>query len=246
MQTKTDGLIIREINVGENDRIVTILTREKGIVRASAKGARSVKGHLASTCRLLCYSSFTLFRGKDKYIISDAESSELFMGVRNDLQKLALAQYFCELCGFLVPEEEPAEMFLRLILNSLQLLQNDKRPIQLIKAAFEMRILTLSGYMPDIVACTVCGTYEDEIQYLYPKTGNICCSKCHKSGETAVALSKGALAALRHLVFADFSKLFAFSLPDKALKELEKASESFLHYRLERSFPTLEFYKNLS
>ena len=63
MQIKTDGLIIRDLNVGEDDRIVTILTRSRGVVRASARGARRVKSRLSTATRLFCYSDFTLFKG---------------------------------------------------------------------------------------------------------------------------------------------------------------------------------------
>jgi DNA repair protein RecO (recombination protein O) len=245
MQLKTDGLIIRETNVGEDDIIVTILTRENGIIRASAKGARKLKNHCTAAVRLLCFSHFTLYRGREKYIINDAEPLQLFVGLHKDLEKLALSQYFAELCGVLAPEEENAEHFLRLILNAYHMIETNKRPLSLVKAAFEMRILSLAGYMPDLVACCGCVAYEADIMYLLPASGKLCCDNCLEKGVLALPLSRGAVAAMRHIVFADFEKLFSFSLTDIALKELEKASESFLLCRLERSFKTLEFYRQL-
>lgn len=243
MQIKTDGLVIRETNVGEDDKFVTVLTRDKGVLRASAKGARKLKGRFSSVCRLLTFSRYTLFSGREKYIIDDAEPLDFFMGVRTDLVKLSLAQYFCELSGALSPVEEQAELYLRLILNALHLLESEKRPQELLKAVFEMRILTLSGYMPDLVACRNCGVYEDAVMYFFPQEGNLCCRECH--GQGGVPLSAGALAALRHSVYADFEKLFSFTLSGQSLEEFAQAAEAFLLCRTERTFPTLEFYRGL-
>lgn len=246
MQMKTDGLIIKETNVGESDRILTILTRDKGVISASARGARNIKSKLSGATQLLFYSRFTLFQGREKYIIDDAEPLKLFFGIRKDIEKLALAQYFAELCGFIAPREEMAEPYLRLALNALHMLETEKRPADIIKSAFEMRLLTLAGYMPDLVACKECGAYEDDTMYLLPQTGTLYCGNCiHNAGGTRCALSRGALAALRHTVYADFERLFSFSIPEAAQKELKTASEKYTLYQLERSFPTLDFYNGL-
>lgn len=249
MQIKTDGLVIREWNVGESDRFVTILTRDKGLIKASARGARSPKSRLSAVCRLLCYSRFVLFAGREKYIIDDAEPLGLFTGLRSSLPLLSLGQYFCELAGAVSPSDEPAEPFLRLILNSLHLLERGQKPRALVKAGFELRLLTLAGYMPDLVACRGCGCYESDAMYLLPQSGSILCEDCRvKEGgpSPALRLSRGALAAARHIVYSEFEKVFSFSLPEKPLRELADASERYLVYELERTFPTLAFYKTVA
>lgn len=248
MQIKTDGLIIKNLNVGEADRIVTILTREKGVVRASARGARRVNSRLSTATRLFCYSDFTLFKSREKYIIDDAQPLEFFMGLDENLEKLALAQYFAQLDGFLAPEEESAGLYLRLLLNALHLIANSSKPLRLVKAVFELRILTMAGYMPDIVACKNCGSYEDDIMYLDPLSGTLLCSHCAEnevSGEK-IAVTKGTLAAMRHAIYADFSKIFSFSLPKPAINEFADASQKYLLNQIERSFPTLDFYNEIA
>jgi len=246
MQIKTDGLIIRDLNVGESDRIVTILTREKGVVRASARGARIIKSRISPATQLLSHSDFTLYQGRDKYIINEAEPLDFFMGVRQNLDKLAIAQYLSELEGCLAPQEADAEIYLRLALNALHLIDNGKRPLPLIKAAIEMRLLTITGYMPDLVACRSCGAYEADVMYFEPESAGIICSKCRTEAAGGYPLSRGALAALRHTVYADFERLFSFSLPEGALTQLCRASERYLLCCLERSFTTLDFYNSLS
>lgn len=250
MQCKTDGLVIREINVGESDRIVHILTREKGVVRASARGARKVRSRISSAAQMLTHSDFTLFRGRELYIIDEAAPLHFFLGVRRDLDRLALAQYFAQLMENLAPQEDEAEIYLRLILNALYLIENEKRPPQAVKAAFELRLLTLAGYMPDLVACRRCGAYEAGRMWFDPVEGNLICDRCAPEegvgadGESR-PLSPGALAAMRHAVYVDFSRLFSFELPASPLREFGQAAERYVCCRLERSFPTLEFYHEI-
>ena len=149
MKLTTDALIIRENNtVGEADRFVTLLTRDRGIVRASVRGARQLKNRNGSATQLLCYSRVSLYKGREKYIVDDAEPLQVFFEVRGQLDKLALAQYFCELAGVLAPAEEQAEEELRLLLNALHYLAEDSRPSALIKAVTELRLLCRAGYMP--------------------------------------------------------------------------------------------------
>ena len=160
MQIDTDGLIVKEQNIGESDRLVTVLTREEGILRAFVRGAKRMKSRSASSTQLLCYSRLSIYKGRDTYVIDEAQPEEVFFPLRQDMEKLSLAQYFCELAIALAPENAEAGDFLRLILNGLHFLSNGKRPALLIKAAVEMRMLSLAGYMPNLICCQECGGYE--------------------------------------------------------------------------------------
>jgi len=106
MQINTDGLIIREQSIGESDRLVTVLTREQGILRAFVRGAKAMKSRSASSTQLLCYSRLSIYEGREKYIIDEAEPIEVFFSLRTDFEKLSLAQYFCELALALAPEKD--------------------------------------------------------------------------------------------------------------------------------------------
>ena len=104
MQLKTQGLIIKEQTVGESDRLVTILTRDEGVVRAFARRAKNLKDSKNAGTGLLCYSRLKLSRGRDTYNVNEAFPIEIFFELRQDVTALALAQYFCQLAGELVPE----------------------------------------------------------------------------------------------------------------------------------------------
>ena len=151
MQIETKGLVIMEKCVGESDRLVTVLTSEEGVVRAFAQQAKKIKSSKLSATQLFSYSRFTIFKGRDKYIIDDAQPIEVFFDLRRDIERLSLAQYFCELAGALAPQEAVAGDFLRLMLNSFHFLCKGTRPNSQIKAIVEMRMLSLAGYMPNLV-----------------------------------------------------------------------------------------------
>lgn len=245
MRLTTDALIIRENNnIGEADRFVNALTRDLGVVRASARGARNIKNRSNSATQLLSYSRLTLYKGREKYIIDDAEPLQVFFEVRGDIVKLSLAQYFCELAGVLAPREEPAEEFLRLLLGGLHYLSKDSRNIRQIKAVVELRGLCLSGYMPDLTGCALCHQDNGEPLFLLPREGVLCCRACLER-QSALALSPTVLAALRHVVYAPLEKVFSFAIPEDQYPVLEQVSETFLLSQLDRGFKTLDFYHTL-
>ena len=245
MQINTDGIVIKEMNIGETDRIVTILTRDLGVVKASARGSRRLKSPLSSATQLFCLSRFTFFKGRDLYIINSADSISNFYHLRTDLIKLSIAQYFAEISAFLAPENENADDFLRLILNALHLLIKNDRPPDIIKAAFELRLLSLAGYQPDIAACRNCGVFEGDVMYLLTKSGQLVCENCKPVNEPYVAMNKGVLTAFRHIIYSEFDRIFSFNLPQESIKLLTYATQSYLLTHLERVPQTLEFYNSL-
>lgn len=243
MKLTTDALIVRENNnIGEADRFVTALTREYGVIRASVRGARNIKNRNSSATGLLCYSRLTLYKGREKYIVDDAEPIKVFFEVREQLDKLALAQYFCELAGVLAPQEEPAEEALRLVLNSLHYLAEGARPLPLLKAVTELRLLCQAGYMPALETCAGC--HGENGVWFSPAQGVLLCDTCHGT-LPAVPISPTVLAAMRHIVYAPFERCFAFALPEAETAALCDVAERFLLVQLGRGFNTLDFYHSI-
>ncbi|MBE6824659.1 MAG: DNA repair protein RecO [Ruminococcaceae bacterium] len=244
MKFKTNGLIIKEQNIREQDKLVTVLTDSHGIIRAFVRRAKNIKSPKCAATGLLCYSKLSVFENKGTYTIDEAQSIEMFIKLRNNVRNMSLAQYFCELSMTLCPKEADANDYLRLILNALHLLANEKKDPLLIKACVEMRLMLLCGYMPDLVMCDSCGTYESEQMAFIPKTGKLLCQSCAQSnGARGISASKSVITALRHTIYADFDKLFSFSLSDDSLRLLNVITESYLSSVTEKDFLTLQFFK---
>ena len=243
MRLNTQGLVIKETTTGENDRIVTLLTKDMGVIRAFANGAKNIKSRTLSSTQLLCCSNFSVYSGRDAYIINEAQPIEVFFNLRSDIERLALAQYFCELSIELAPKEDEAEEYLRLMLNSLHFLSDGKRPQPFIKAVTELRMLTLAGYMPNIIACSDCGKYEDESMLFDTQNGTLHCRDC---GGRGINIPLGVLTAMRYICFSEFKKIYSFTLSDSGLAMLADISEKYLLSQLGRHFKTLDFYRTLS
>ena len=109
MKFMTNGLIIKEQNIGEKDKLVTILTDTHGVVKAFARGAKDIKSPKCAATGLLSYSKLTLHKGKDSYIVGDAKSLRIFSGLRTSIENMYCAQYFCELAAYLCPKEQEAD-----------------------------------------------------------------------------------------------------------------------------------------
>lgn len=245
MKIGTEGLILTEQTIGENDKLVTVLTRSNGIIRCFVKGAKLLKGRRCTATQSLSYSRLSIFSGRDKYIIDEAEPVEIFFNLRTDIEKLALAQYFCELAMYIVPENSPADDYLSLILNSLFVLSNGKRPGLMVKAVYEMRLLSTAGYMPDLVCCNKCKCYEHDTMYFIFNDGKLMCQNCFDGNPFSVALSRGELTALRYSIYSDPKKIFSFSVPDKSLAVFADCAEKFLLSITDRNFNSLDFYKKI-
>jgi DNA repair protein RecO (recombination protein O) len=248
MKTDTRGLVVSEKRVGEGDRLVTVLTEDRGILRAFVHQSKWAAGGRLSATRLFTYSRFSIFEGRDSYIIDDAQPIEVFFDLRKDIGRLSLAQYFCELSSVLAPQGSEAGDFLRLVLNAMYFLCRGTRSQAVLKAAVEMRMMSLAGYQPDLVCCAQCGCYEAETMYFLPRQGKLLCEACRapQNREPAYALHGGALTALRHTIYAEFPKLFSFRLPPNAERELCAASEGYVTETLQRGFRTLDFYRQMT
>ncbi len=241
----TRGIVLREVNYKEADKILTLLTPE-GKVTAKARGVRRKGSRLAAACQLLVYSELTLFEYRDYYTVNEAASLEQFWGVKEDVELVALGSYFAEVCEAVGQEGVAQPGLLSLILNSLYALDKLKKPQALVKAVFELKSACLAGYEPLLDACAVCGR-EPERPAFHLNEGVLHCAECRSEvGEgISMPLTAAAVAAMRHVAYGDPKRLFSFELDEGSLGRMGDACEAFLAAQLERGFRTLDFYKQL-
>lgn len=241
MRQNTKALILKEQNIGELDKLVTMLTADFGIIRAFVRGAKSLRSKKQSATGLMCYSEISFDKSKDSYIIYEAQTIETFFGLRDDIVKLALAQYFLELAAEFSPEGEDATEYLRVVLNSLYMLANNKRPPEQLKAITELRLVSLAGYMPNLIACERCGEFETPTMYFDLERGLLYCENC--ADENALMpLELGIVSAMRHIIFSDLNMLYNFQLPNEVTEDLAYVTEKYLLLKTGKTFKTLNFY----
>ncbi|MBR5070480.1 MAG: DNA repair protein RecO [Oscillospiraceae bacterium] len=242
MKTATDGIVIWEVKTGEADRVITLLT-PGGLVTAYARGSLKPGGRLTGTTAMLSYSNFELASGKNMYTVTDATSQNRFLRIYAQADRYSLAVYFCELMKYLAPTEEDSSAFLSLLLNSLYLLDEDLKPAWQIKAVFELALMTLAGYMPDVDSCSRCGSDESrEGVFFDPLEAAWICSDCLSKEGRIANYQFPVIAAVRYVVHSDIRKAFSFSLSGDACRQFSRLSEDYVLAHLERKPRTLEFY----
>ena len=243
MFLKTDGLVVRQVNYKDNDQILTVLTKEHGLMTLKARGVRSRSSRLKGACQLLAYSEFTVFENRGFHTIDEANAIQMFPELRADIELLSLASYFAQVAEILSQEDMPNPELLSLTLNALYALCRRLCTPELVKAAFELRAACLGGYTPELSGCAVCG--DPEPDRFDVRGGILCCASCSAGEGLRLPVSPGSLAAMRYLVSCDAKRLFAFRLEGRAMKELCDLTETYLQTQLERGFYTLDFYKSL-
>ncbi|MBQ7346959.1 MAG: DNA repair protein RecO [Clostridia bacterium] len=257
-----DGVVVRVWDKGENDRYLSVLTAAHGRILLLSKGSRSLRGEQRAISQLYTYANFEFYRRGTTCILKGGSPIQIFYGISEDLDRLNLATYLCELTCELTDEGEEAQEMLRLLLNSLYAISKGLYSLAIIKGAFELRAAAMSGYAPELDGCAFCGGGEDGELYLDVMNGALLCPDCLKkrgrSAPTAHSyddvreadvlcpLTPAATAALRYVTAAPLSRLFSFGLSDgDDLHLFEAAAETYILSHIGHGFETLNFYHAL-
>lgn len=174
----TRGLVLREVRYKEADKILTVLTQHEGKVTVRARGALRKGSRITAATQLLTYSDMTIFENRGRRTLNEASTVEEFLGLRADLGAFALGSYFAELLETVSAEEYPDPPVLQLGLNSLYALSRALCPPEQIKAVFELRLMCLAGYEPDLSCCAQCGAAEPDEPWFSPRGGAVYCAHC--------------------------------------------------------------------
>lgn len=245
METATTGLVLRQVKVGEADQILTILTPELGVISASAKGSLRLKNKLFSACGLFCYSEFTVTTGRSTHFIESAQVKTVFHGLSRSVDGMSLAMYLAEIAATLAPAPPEAEAQLKLLLNCLYMISEQKKPLRQIKVIYELRVMSLAGYQPDLLACAQCGRYDGMDFYFDLTGGTLLCAACAQKANRTPNLDPGALYALRHICLVEDRRLFGFAISAPSLQRLGRAGEQYLLAHLDHPLKSLDFLKTV-
>lgn len=244
MNIRTDAVVVRTKNIG-NDRCVWLLTENLGVISLYLKGAGSVRSKFASSTQLFTCGEAVLFKNKDKYSLNSFDITDTHFKLQGDLLKLSLASYLCEAMCDVSSMGENSEEYLPLLKNALYLVEKGEKAPALIKAVFEMRLMVLSGFMPDIVNCSSCNEVLPEEIFFSIEEGLCLCKKCHEGQNEGFYLPSPVVSSLRHIIFSDRKKIFSFNISLDNLNTLGRFCEVYFIYHVGRSFKTLEFYQSI-
>lgn len=242
---KLKGLVLREANAGEADKIITVLTKEKGKKVISAKGARRPRSPYIAGTQQFSYCDFVVYDNKNIANLNQLEIIETFHNIRNNLFKLSYGAYFMELLENISIEDVPSEEILKLTLKTLQILNRTEYNFKLLRITYEMRIMRLIGYMPETTQCVNCGDELKDNIYFDANAGGVLCNNCKNISQKSIKISLGSLYAIQYILFSDLLKLFKFSVSEQILYELSSITKQYICVHIDHKFRTLEFLEQL-
>jgi DNA repair protein RecO (recombination protein O) len=242
---RTEGVVLRHMNLGEADRLLTIYTREHGKLRQIAKGVRRPLSKKAGHLDLFARVSILAARGRELDVITQVEALDVYAGLRSDLNLIGRAAYAVELVDqFTVDGEANAELY-ALLTATLERLSNgiERRGVQ---RHFELRLLDQAGYRPELFRCSRCGVeILPEDQFFSFEAGGVVCPQCGPDEKQKRPVSLAALKVLRHYQRNTFDHAAKADIRPAVHKELDRLMEGFFNYLLERRLNSPGFLRRL-
>ena len=257
MLVQVDGLVVNTTDMGESDKTLTLITRQYGKMYVHARGGRKITSRFMAASLKFTYGDFVIDKTDKHNVLHEASSKASFFGLWKNVSAMCLADYICEVLADVTVDGEPAEDTLRLALNCLHVLSENSRPPRDVKTVFELRLTALLGINPDLSGCCRCGRSDKDWYYLDIMNGELVCRDCGKGEEdermseitrTAriIMMMTGAEAyAADRVINAEQNRMFSLPTDPAVRRRLGEISEKYLINHLERSYKTLDFYKEM-
>ena len=232
---KTKGIIIAEKMMSDFDKMLTILTPNMGKIECMAKGARRPKSLLMAGTQFLCFGDYLLYKGSENYSMNSCETIELFYNIRIDLDKLKYAAYITKIINDVTTENQNNYKVLQLFLNTLYVISNTDKDLELVTSIFRIRLLSIIGYRPEIQECKICKQKENLNKFSIKDNG-FKCANCAKTDKGAINMNETTKDAIRYAILADAKKIYSFLIPQESIEELKIISKIYLNEKLEKEY----------
>ena len=238
---KVKGIILSENNMGDYDKMLTILTPNFGKISCSAKGARRPKSALLAGTQLFCFGEFLLYQGTSTYHINSCEIIEMFYKIRTDLDKLKYAIHVNKIVQDVTDENENCYNILQLYLNTLYMLSETQKDKELIVSIFKLRLLSILGFMPRVMACVTCREKE-QLSYFSIRDNGFKCEPCSRQDKSSLYMSESTKNAIKYTISAPAKKLFSFELKNEALEEFKLITRIYFNEKMEKEYKVEEIF----
>lgn len=233
------GMVLSATPIGEYDRRVVILTKEKGKISAFAKGARRQNSALMGMTNPFSFGEFTLYEGRTSYSLVQADISNYFMELSTDFEGAYYGFYFMEFADYYTKEYNDERQMLKLLYQSLRALSSGKIPRELIRYVFELKALVVNGEYPNVFACTVCGAKDRRVVFSSRNRGLVC-EECKSQATDGLPVGKSTLYTLQYIVSTPIEKLYTFTVSDEVLEQLRRILNQYMEMYVDKKFKSLE------
>jgi DNA repair protein RecO (recombination protein O) len=247
----TQAIVIRSLNYGESDKILTFFTRDFGKLKGIAKGARRSKKRFQNVLGLFSHFRLIFFDREGMGLVR-VESGDLlnpFPQIREDLKKIYCGHYYLELTNEMAGEREANREAFDLLLSFLTDLDMTAPGEEQLRM-FEVRMLSLFGYRPNLVRCGLCKRGWEELKevptvFFSLEKGTLICERCSKNGERLIPLSLGTARLIDQVAQVDLAKLNRLRFTAQALAESRALLPRFISHQLGKELKSLKALRGL-
>jgi DNA repair protein RecO (recombination protein O) len=228
---RDEGIVLRTYKLGEADRIVVFLTKDRGKVRAVAKGVRKTKSKFGSRLEPMSHCVLQFYEGRELDLVTQAESVDNFRAIREDLDRIGRGVSMLEVADQLAQEGEVNPQLYRMLLGALRTLESSASP--LVTPAFYWKVLALEGYRPEVDICVQCGADDGPLVAFDVESGGLLCRVCRRG----MPISAEAVVLLRQILGGELNEaLAAGESPDAAavVHEVDQLATRAVEHHLER------------
>ena len=236
---KVKGIVLAENNMGDYDKMLTILTPNFGKISCSAKGARRPKSALLAGTQLFC--EYLMYQGTSTYHINSCETIEMFYKIRTDLDKLKYAIHLNKIVQDVTDENQNCYNILQLYLNALYTISETEKDKDLVVSIFKLRLLTLLGFTPRVMQCVNCKEKEN-LNHFSIKDNGFKCEPCSRQDKSCIFMSESTMNAIKYTISAPAKKLFSFNLKNEALEEFKLITRIYFNEKMEKEYKLEELF----
>lgn len=236
------GVVLSAMPVGEYDKRIVLLTRERGKISAFAKGARRQNSQLMAAANPFVFGTFTLYEGRSSYNLSQVNVSHHFVELAGAQPGIYYGYYFLELADYFGKEGSDETEMMNLLYVTVKALLNPHIDDRLVRCIFELRTMAVQGLMPQIFSCVCCGREfkEGEEIFFSQEAHGALGKECLGEVMDARRISGACLYAMGYIVTAPMGKLYTFAVRDEVLQELSHHIHTYIGQNTDKRFKSLE------
>ena len=233
-----NGMVLSAMPIGDYDKRLVVLTKERGKITVFARGARRPNSSLLASTNPFAFGEFELFEGKTAYNACKISVKNYFRELTEDIEMAYYGFYFLELADYYAVENVEAKDMCNLLYVSLRALTKPVFPNRLIRRIYELRMLVLAGEYPNLFSCVSCGAKEG-FNTFHVKRGGMLCSACGAL-HGGIPVDASTLYTMQYIVSSPLERLYSFQVTEEVLTCLERIMNEYMDRYIDRDFHSLE------
>lgn len=238
------GMILSSTIVGDYDKRLVILTKERGKITAFAKGARKPNSPYMGISEPFNFGTFILLEGYDAYRLIGGEIKDYFLDIKNDIEGICYGTYFCDILEYLCVEGVGDVNILNLLYLTLKALMRKEISNRLIRRIFELKVLVFDGEAMAVFSCVSCGKKE-LMAFCSPENG-LLCEQCAKKIPKVFYLTESTVYTLQYILSTTLDKLYTFEVSDMVFEEIDYVIGQYFKQHVTKKFNSLEILVSLT